>query len=61
MCRRHHGSIAAASWIDDHLARAAEEGVSGTAFFTWSRLLPLLDDVVEQEFIAQIATKIEEL
>ncbi len=46
-----HGRIQAASWIDDYLSRAAAAGASGTAFFTWSRAEPYLDEVDAGRYI----------
>ena len=45
-----HGKIKAASWIDDYLTRAAAQGATGSAVFTWSRLEPHLPEADRQGY-----------
>ena len=40
-----HGKIQSASWIDDYLTRAANEGATGATLFKWSSLEPYLEEV----------------
>ena len=53
-----HGKIRSATWVRDYLTRGAKQGVSGTAFFTWSTLRPFLDDVERERYIPRFVDQI---
>ena len=53
-----HGKVKAAGQINEYLVRGAHEGVSGVAVFTWSTLLPFLDEVDEAGFLRKFADQV---
>ena len=54
-----HGKVGTARQINEYLVGGAAEGVSGVSVFTWSTLLPFLDEVVDSEFLPAFTNAVE--
>lgn len=54
-----HGKVSSAADIQDYLANAVNEKVSGVAIFTWSTLSPFLDEVNQAEYLRSFRIQLE--
>ena len=53
-----HGKIRNASWIQEYLGRALEEGVSGVTVFTWGHLQPYLKQTIERGYFPRFRQRL---